>query len=69
MIVLGVASIIEIATREGQDLDLDSTFLRLGGMSLAAGMAYLCRIADVETDRRDGLSTEPDRAEPDRSGP
>ena len=49
MILIGAASIVEIATRDGDDIDLDAVFLRLGGMSLAAGMAYLCRIADTES--------------------
>lgn len=59
MILIGVASIIEIATRDGDDIDLDAVFLRVGGMSLAAGMAYLCRIADTESDLRgDSVSSE-----------
>lgn len=45
MIFIGFAAIIEISTRFGE-LDLDSIFLRLGGMSLAAGLALGCRIAD-----------------------
>ena len=43
---IGFAAIVEIATRDGE-LDLDSVFFRLGGMSLAAGIALLCRVADT----------------------
>ncbi|MDA3031057.1 MAG: hypothetical protein O3B90_01860 [Actinomycetota bacterium] len=45
MIFIGFAAIIEISTRIGQ-LELDSIFLRLGGMSLAAGIALGCRLAE-----------------------
>lgn len=45
MVFVGVAAIVEISTRVGT-IDLDPIFLRLGGMSLAAGIAVLCRIAD-----------------------
>jgi hypothetical protein len=45
MIFIGLAAIIEISTRVGQ-LELDSIFFRLGGMSLAAGIALGCRLAD-----------------------
>jgi hypothetical protein len=43
---VGAAAIVEVATRAG-DVDFDSVFLRLGGMSIAAGIAWLCRIADL----------------------
>jgi hypothetical protein len=42
---VGVAAIVEIGTRVGE-LELDSIFLRLGGMSIAAGIALVCRVAD-----------------------
>ncbi len=46
LIAVGAAAIVEVATRAG-DLDLDAIFLRLGGMSIAAGIAWLCRITDL----------------------
>lgn len=49
MAAIAVASIAEITTREGA-VDLDAIFLRLGGASLVAGIAYACRIADVSTE-------------------
>lgn len=52
LIAIGTAAIAEIATRSG-DVDLESIFLRLGGMSIAAGIVWLCRITDK------GLDTEP----------
>ena len=45
MVFIGFAAIIEISTRIGQ-LELDSIFFRLGGMSLATGIALGCRLAD-----------------------
>jgi hypothetical protein len=45
MIFIGFAAVIEISTRLGR-LELDSIFLRLGGMSLAAGVALGCRLVD-----------------------
>ncbi len=50
---VGLAAIAEVATRQGT-LDLDSIFLRLGGISIAIGIAWLCRTIDVLT------GTEPD---------
>ncbi|MFT7392779.1 MAG: hypothetical protein ACI83Y_000441 [Candidatus Azotimanducaceae bacterium] len=47
MVFIGLAAIIEVATRIGQ-LELDSIFFRLGGMSLAAGIALGCRLADQQ---------------------
>lgn len=47
MFFIGVPAIAEIATREGQGGELDSVFMRLGGMSFAAGIAVLCRWADT----------------------
>ena len=47
MIFIGFVAIIEISTRNGQ-LELDSIFFRLGGMSLAAGIALGCRLADQQ---------------------
>lgn len=46
LIGVGVAAVAEIATRPG-DIDIDAVFLRLGGMSIAAGVAWLCRIGDA----------------------
>jgi hypothetical protein len=43
---VGVAAIAEVATRVGE-LDLDSIFFRLGGISIAVGIAWLCRTVDV----------------------
>ncbi len=43
---VGTAAIVEVATRSGT-LDLDAIFLRLGGISIATGVAWLCRIADL----------------------
>ena len=45
MVFIGVAAIAEIATRAGE-LDSAAIFFRLGGMSVAAGIAVLCRVAD-----------------------
>jgi uncharacterized membrane protein len=47
MVFIGLAAIIEVATRIGQ-LELDSIFFRLGGMSLASGIALGCRLADQQ---------------------
>ena len=47
MFFIGIPAIGEIATREGQGGELDSVFMRLGGMSFAAGIAVLCRWADT----------------------
>ena len=46
LIGVGIAAVVEVATRNG-DVDFDSIFLRLGGMSIAVGIAWLCRIADL----------------------
>lgn len=46
MVFIGLASSVEIAARAGE-VELDSIFLRLGGMSLAAGFATLCRVVDT----------------------
>jgi hypothetical protein len=43
---VGIAAIVEVGTRAG-NVDLDSIFFRLGGMSIAAGIAWLCRVADL----------------------
>ncbi len=48
MVVIGAAAITEVATRPGA-VDLDAIFLRLGGMSLSAGIAAMCRIADTHS--------------------
>ncbi len=45
MVFIGLASSVEIGARAGE-VELDSIFLRLGGMSLAAGFAMLCRVVD-----------------------
>ncbi len=55
LVAVGIASIAEVATRSG-DLDLDPIFLRLGGMSIAAGIAWLCRIADLGIGAEDSTS-------------
>ncbi len=46
MVFIGLASSVEIGARAGE-VELDSIFLRLGGMSLAAGFAMLCRVVDT----------------------
>jgi hypothetical protein len=46
LIGVGMAAIVEVATRGGE-VDLDSIFLRLGGISIAAGIVWLCRAADL----------------------
>lgn len=47
MFVIGAVSIVSIAAREGDGpSDLDAVFLRLGGMSLAAALVVVCRLAD-----------------------
>lgn len=46
LVFVGVASIAEILSRVGQNDELDAVFLRLGGMSLAVGIALSCRFAD-----------------------
>ena len=45
--VIGVVSITSIVLRdEAGSFDIEGMFLRLGGISLAAGLAVICRIAD-----------------------
>ena len=46
LIGVGIAAVVEVATRNG-DIDFDSIFLRLGGISIAVGIAWMCRIADI----------------------
>jgi hypothetical protein len=47
MAVIGAASIVSIFVRDQPGAsEVDGVFLRLGGMSLAAGMVVLCRAAD-----------------------
>jgi MFS family permease len=46
LIGVGIAAVVEVATRNG-DIDFDSIFLRLGGISIAMGIAWMCRIADI----------------------
>jgi len=49
--VIGVVSIISIVLRdEAGSFDIAGMFLRLGGLSLAAGLAVICRIADRVAD-------------------
>jgi hypothetical protein len=55
---VGIAAIVEVATRAG-DVDFDSIFLRLGGMSIAAGIAWLCRIADLGIGAESATSNYP----------
>ena len=43
---VGIAAIAEVATRDGA-VDFDPIFLRLGGISIAVGIAWLCRTVDV----------------------
>jgi hypothetical protein len=48
--VIGVVSIISILVRdESGPSDIEGVFLRLGGVSLAAGLALICRTADRAT--------------------
>ena len=49
--VIGVVSITSIVLRdEAGSFDIEGMFLRLGGFSLAAGLAVICRIADRVAD-------------------
>ena len=49
--VIGVVSITSIVLRdEAGAFDIEGMFLRLGGLSLAAGLAVICRIADRVAD-------------------
>ena len=49
---IGVVSIVSIMVRdEPAPGDFDSVMLRLGGVSLAAGLAMICRTADRLTAR------------------
>ena len=49
--VIGVVSITSIVLRdEAGSFDIEGMFLRLGGLSLAAGLAVICRIADRVAD-------------------
>lgn len=43
---IGIPAIIEVAMRPGS-IEIDQVFIRLGGMSFAAGLATLCRLADT----------------------
>ncbi len=45
MAVIGAVSILNIAVND--DGNVDGVFLRLGGVSIAAGIAWLCRAADT----------------------
>ena len=48
---IGLVSIISIIVRdEAGSFDIEGMFLRLGGLSLAAGLAVICRTADRVTD-------------------
>jgi hypothetical protein len=45
--IIGVVSIVSIlANDDGAPTDFEGVFLRLGGMSMAAGLAVICRVAD-----------------------
>ena len=47
MVFIGAVAIVSIVVRdESGPSDIEGVFLRLGGMSLAAGMAVVCRTAD-----------------------
>lgn len=49
--VIGVVSITSIVLRdEAGSFDIEGMFLRLGGISLAAGLVVICRIADRVAD-------------------
>ena len=48
--VIGLVSIVSIlANDDGAPTDFEGVFLRLGGMSMAAGLAVICRTADRAT--------------------
>ena len=49
MVVIGAVSILNILVNDDTN-QFESAFLRLGGMSMAAGIAWLCRAADLATD-------------------
>jgi len=50
MVFIGAVAIVSILLRdENGPSDIEGVFLRLGGMSLAAGLAVLCRSADRST--------------------
>ncbi len=45
--LVGVLSIVSIIARdEAGSFDIESVFLRLGGIAMAAGLALICRTAD-----------------------
>ncbi len=44
MVFIGAVAIVNIYVND--DGEIDGVFLRLGGMSMAAGIAWLCRAAD-----------------------
>ena len=45
--VIGVISIVSIIVRdEAGSFDIEGVFLRLGGLTMAAGLALVCRTAD-----------------------
>ncbi len=45
--MIGLASIVSIlADNDGAPTDFEGVFLRLGGISMAAGLALVCRAAD-----------------------
>ncbi len=47
---IGVLSIVSIIARdEAGSFDIESVFLRLGGVATAAGLAVICRTADQLT--------------------
>ncbi len=46
MVVIGAVSVLNILVNDDTN-ELASSFLRLGGMSMAAGTAWLCRAADT----------------------
>ena len=49
--VIGVVSITSIVLRdEAGSFDIEGMFLRLGGLSMAAGLAVICRSADRVAD-------------------
>ncbi len=49
MIVIGALSVLNIVVNDDTN-QFESSFLRLGGMAMAAGLAWLCRAADLSAD-------------------
>jgi MFS family permease len=59
MFLIGIAAIVSIGLRDsGGPSEIDAVLLRLGGMSLAAGIAVACRAADRFAQLRHGDSSQ-----------